>query len=85
MRPADLGENITTEGLDLLRFPRHAILEVCEDVRLEVTGLLNPCAQIGNFQKGLLSAVLDKGPNGELIRKSGIMTVVLKGGRVCAG
>ena len=83
--PADLGENITTKGIDLLGLPRHAILEIGENARLEVTGLRNPCAQIENFQKGLLAAVLDKGPNGELIRKSGIMTVVLKGGRVCAG
>lgn len=83
--PADLGENITTRGIDLLGLPRHAILEIGDNVRLEVTGLRNPCAQIDNFQKGLLSAVLDKGPDGELIRKSGIMTVVLTGGRVHAG
>ena len=85
VQPADLGENITTKGLDLLGLPRHAVLEIGEQVRLEVTGLRNPCAQIDNFQKGLLSAVLDKGPNGELIRKSGIMTVVLVGGLVRAG
>ena len=83
--PADLGENITTKGIDLLGLPRHAILEIGENVRLKVTGLRNPCAQIDNFQKGLLSAVLDKGSNGELVRKSGIMTVVLTGGRVRAG
>ena len=85
VQPADLGENITTEGLDLLALPRHAVLEIGANVRLEVTGLRNPCAQIDDFQKGLLSAVLDKGPNGELIRKSGIMTVVLAGGRVRSG
>ena len=83
--PADLGENITTKGIDLLGLPRHAILKIGENVRLEVTGLRNPCAQIDNFQKGLLSAVLEKGSNGELIRKSGIMTVVLTGGRVQTG
>ena len=85
VKPADLGENITTEGVNLLGLPRHAVLEIGEHVRLEVTGLRNPCAQIDNFQKGLLSAVLEKGPNGELIRKSGIMTVVLTGGHVRAG
>ena len=83
--PADLGENITTKGIDLLGLPRHAILKIGANVRLEVTGLRNPCAQIDNFQKGLLSAVLEKGPNGQLIRKSGIMTVVLAGGRVQTG
>ena len=85
VKPGDLGENITTEGVDLLDLPRYAVLEIGDDVRLEVTGLRNPCAQIDDFQNGLLSAVLDKGQNGELIRKSGIMTVVLKGGRVRAG
>ncbi len=85
VKPADLGENIATKGIDLLGLPRHAVLNVGRDVRLEVTGLRNPCAQIDNFQKGLLSAVLDRGLDGELMRKSGIMTVVLKGGRVRPG
>lgn len=83
--PADLGENITTKGIDLLGLPRGAHLKVGEEVVLEVTGLRNPCAQIDNWQKGLLSAVLERGPNGVLIRKSGIMSVVLRGGRVRAG
>ena len=83
--PADLGENITTKGIDLLGLPQGAHLKVGEEVVLEVTGLRNPCAQIDNWQKGLLSAVLDRGPNGQLIRKSGIMSVVLRGGRVRAG
>lgn len=83
--PADLGENITTKGIDLLGLPRGAHLKVGEEVVLEVTGLRNPCAQIDDFQRGLLSAVLDRGPNGELIRKSGVMSVVLAGGRVRAG
>jgi MOSC domain-containing protein YiiM len=85
VRPADLGENITTKGIDLLGLPRGAHLKVGEEVVLEVTGLRNPCAQIDNWQKGLLSAVLDRGPNRKLIRKSGIMSVVLRGGRVRAG
>lgn len=83
--PADLGENITTKGIDLLGLPRGARLKVGNEVVLEVTGLRNPCAQIDNWQKGLLAAVLDRGASGDLIRKSGIMSVVLKGGRVRAG
>jgi MOSC domain-containing protein YiiM len=85
VEPADLGENITTKGIDLLGLPRGAHLKVGEEVVLEVTGLRNPCAQIDDFQKGLLSAVLDRGPNGELIRKSGVMSVVLRGGSVQPG
>ncbi len=83
--PADLGENITTKGIDLLELPRGTHLKVGNNVVLEVTGLRNPCAQIDEFQKGLLSAVLAKGPNGEVIRKSGVMSVVVNGGRVRAG
>lgn len=83
--PADLGENITTVGVDLLGLPRGATLRIGASVRLEVTGLRNPCAQIDSFQMGLLHAVLEKRPNGELVRKSGIMTIVVKGGPVRPG
>lgn len=83
--PADLGENITTQGIDLLALPRGTVLAVGESVRLEVTGLRNPCAQIDAFQTGLLGAVLEKAPDGTLIRKSGIMSIVLAGGVVRAG
>lgn len=85
VRAADLGENITTFGVDLLALPRGTVLKIGQTVELEVTGLRNPCKQIDNFQTGLLSAVLIKGENGELIRKSGIMTVVKAGGSIKAG
>ncbi|MFG6079695.1 MOSC domain-containing protein [Paracoccus litorisediminis] len=85
IRPADLGENITTKGVDLLALPRGAILKLGDQVELEVTGLRNPCAQIENFRKGLLGAVLVKAANGTLIRKSGIMAVVRSGGTVKPG
>lgn len=82
VEPGDMGENISTRGIDLLSLPRNTRLRVGRRVVLEVTGLRNPCAQIERFQSGLLAAVLDRGPNGELIRKAGIMTVVLEGGIV---
>lgn len=85
VRPADLGENITTVGIDLLALPRGTVLKIGDAVELGVTGLRNPCKQIEDFQAGLLSAVLMKGKNGELIRKSGIMTIVRAGGIVRAG
>lgn len=84
VRPADLGENITTVGVDLLALPRGTILKIGDTTELEVTGLRNPCKQIDDFKTGLLSAVLIKGENGELIRKSGIMTIVKTGGTVRA-
>ena len=83
--PADLGENIATEGIALLELPRGAVLRIGPSVALEVTGLRNPCAQIEAFQKGLLAAVLDRGPDGQLIRKAGVMSVVLSGGEIAVG
>ncbi len=83
--PGDLGENITTSGIDLLGLPRGTVLAIGESVRLEVTGLRNPCSQIEKFCPGLLGAVLEKRPDGTLVRKSGIMSIVLEGGGVRAG
>lgn len=83
--PTDLGENVTTRGVDLLALPRGTILKLGVDVELQVTGLRNPCSQIEKFQSGLLKAVLDKTPTGELVRKTGVMTIVLKGGVVAPG
>ncbi|MCL7998766.1 MOSC domain-containing protein [Brucella sp. 21LCYQ03] len=83
--PAELGENITTRGIDLLALPKSAILKIGNDVVLEITGLRNPCSQIEKYEKGLLNAVLDKTEDGELIRKSGVMSIVLAGGNVQAG
>lgn len=85
VKSADLGENITTRGINLLGLPRGAVLKIGDTVRLELSGLRNPCAQIDRFQKGLLAAILDKGPDGEIIRKSGVMAVAIAGGTIRAG
>ena len=82
--PGDLGENVTTRGLALLGLSTGTVLEVGE-VRLEVTGLRNPCQQINKFKTGLMQAVLDTDAAGELVRKAGIMAVVRVGGEIRAG
>src|SRR6476660_8546087 len=51
--PGDLGENITTQGIDLLALPVGSRLRIGETV-VTVTGLRNPCQQINGFQSGLL-------------------------------
>lgn len=84
VKPAELGENITTRGIDLLALPRNALLKI-GDVVLEVTGLRNPCAQIERFRPGLLAAVLDVRPQGEVIRRAGIMATVQIGGAIDVG
>jgi MOSC domain-containing protein YiiM len=83
--PADLGENVTTRGIHLLGLPRGAILRLGADVELQVTGLRNPCSQIEKFRPGLLKAVLGKTPGGEVVRKTGVMTIVINGGNVSPG
>jgi MOSC domain-containing protein YiiM len=85
LRPGDLGENLLTEGLDLLALPRGTRLRLGATAEIEITGLRNPCVQIERFQPGLLAAVLDRTPDGRLIRKAGVMAVVLAGGEVRAG
>lgn len=81
----DLGENITTRGVDLLGLPTGTLLRLGDEAVVEVTGLRNPCVQIDQFQRGLLKAVLDRDADGELIRKTGVMAVVITGGTVIPG
>lgn len=83
--PGDVGENITTAGVDLLALPRDTVLWIGETAAVRVTGLRNPCAQLDRFQTGLMQACLDRDSDGQLIRKSGVMGVVLEGGIVRAG
>lgn len=80
-----LGENITTRGVDLLGLPAGAMLHIGASAVVEVTGLRNPCLQIDRFRTGMLAAVLDRDEQGGLIRKAGVMGVVRAGGVVRPG
>ena len=77
-----MGENITTAGLPLLALSEGTVLRIGTKAVVRVTGLRNPCAQIENFKPRLLAAVLDRTPAGELVRKAGVMGVVLVSGPV---
>jgi hypothetical protein len=83
--PGELGENITTRGIDLLALPIGTLLHIGDDVVLTVTGLRNPCLQIDNFQDGLLKRVVGRDEAGNVVRKAGIMSIVTEGGEVCPG
>ena len=83
--PGDLGENITTRGIDLLALPAGARLRIGDAAEVEITGLRSPCSQIDRFQSGLMAAVLDRSAQGELIRKAGVMAIVQAGGEVSPG
>lgn len=83
--PGDLGENITTRGVDLLALPAGTLLRLGPHAEVEITGLRNPCSQIDRFRAGLMAAVLDRDASGQLVRKSGVMAVVRRGGLVRPG
>lgn len=83
--PGDIGENITTAGIDLLALPEGTELAIGDAAVVRLTGLRNPCSQIDKFSKGLMHAVLDRAPDGTLVRKAGVMSIALAGGAVRPG
>jgi MOSC domain-containing protein YiiM len=83
--PGQMGENVTTRGIDLLGLPTGTRLRIGDAAEVEVTGLRNPCAQLDGVQPGLMAATLDRDAHGNLVRKAGVMGVVLAGGEVRAG
>jgi Uncharacterized protein conserved in bacteria len=85
LTPGLMGENITTRGVDLLGLPKGAIVRLGLDAVVEITGLRNPCYQLDELQPGLMAACLAKASDGQVIRKAGVMSVVLAGGEVRAG
>lgn len=80
-----MGENIVTRGVDLLGLPTGTTLRIGETARVQLTGLRNPCSQLDGIQEGLMAATLDRDADGNLIRKAGVMGVVLAGGRIKPG
>ena len=82
VRAGEMGENITTRGIDLLRLPVGARLHFGAEAVVVLTGLRNPCAQLDRLQPGLMAAVLDRDTQDNLIRKAGVMGVVVAGGEV---
>lgn len=85
VEPGQMGENVTTSGIDLLGLPEGAVLHLGDDASVQVTGLRNPCQQINGFEPGLLRAVLGRAEDGTVERKGGVMSVVLTGGTVRPG
>ena len=83
--PGQMGENVTTRGIELLALPVGTRLRLGDSAVVEITGLRNPCIQIDRFQSGLMSAVLARDHHGAVIRKAGVMAIVSAGGEVRAG
>jgi MOSC domain-containing protein YiiM len=83
--PGEMGENITTRGIDLLGLPVGTRLHLGAEAVVEVTGLRNPCAQLDGLQPGLMAAVLGRDAQGRLVRTAGIMSIVVVDGEVHRG
>lgn len=81
----DLGENITTQGVDLLSLPVNTHISIGDKVILTLTGLRNPCCQLNDHQPGLMQALLDRDEKGQVVMKAGVMAIVREGGEVKAG
>lgn len=81
----EIGENVLTEGIDLLALSIGTRLHLGAGAVVEITGLRNPCIQLDRFQQGLMAATLDRDANGGLVRKAGVMGIVLAGGEVRPG
>jgi len=85
IEPGQMGENVTTRGIDLLGLSAGTRLRLGEDALIEITGLRNPCHQLNGLAAGLMAATLDRDADGELIRKAGVMAVVITGGEIVVG
>ena len=77
-----MGENVTTRGVPLLDLPTGTRLHLGDDAVVELTGLRNPCVQLDGILPGLMAAVLGRDADGRLVRKAGVMAVVVRGGQV---
>ncbi|MFM5953634.1 MAG: MOSC domain-containing protein [Novosphingobium sp.] len=83
--PGELGENVTTRGIDLLGLSRGTRLRLGARALIEITGLRNPCRQIDGLAAGLMAATLDRAADGNLVRKCGVMAIVVESGAVQVG
>jgi MOSC domain-containing protein YiiM len=83
--PGEMGENITTAGIDLLGLSRGTIMHLGDEAVIEITGLRNPCELLNGVAPRLMKQVLLREPDGTIVRKAGIMSVVLHGGTVRPG
>jgi MOSC domain-containing protein YiiM len=80
-----LGENITTCGVDLLGLSTGTVLRLGAAAAVRITGLRNPCRQIDGYQSGLLARMVSRDDSGEIIRRAGVMGIVLHSGLVRPG
>ena len=85
LAPGAMGENVLTEGIDLVTLPTGTMFSIGAEVVVEISGIRDPCKQIDALGPGLTKAMFDRDAEGAVLRKAGIMGVVRVGGMVRAG
>ena len=83
--PGELGENVTTEGINLMSLPLGTQLHLGAQAVVSVTGMRSPCSLINGYQKGLMKQLIKTDAAGTVHRRGGIMGVVVRGGVVNPG
>jgi hypothetical protein len=82
--PGQLGENITTRGINLLKLPLGSRLRLGRTAVVELTGLRTPCGYIDKYQKGLKRQMIVRTSRAPTFR-CGAMGIVRATGDVGAG
>ena len=80
--PGQMGENVTTRGIDLLGLATDTVLRFPGGAAVRVTGLRNPCGQLNGLKDGLMNACVYKDAAGNTVRLAGVMAVVLASGEI---
>lgn len=83
--PGEMGENVTTSGLDLLALPAGTRLRLGDAAVVEITGLRTPCSQLDGVRPGLMAAVSPQDEHGHVVRRAGVMSIVVASGDVRPG
>ncbi|MDJ0322427.1 MOSC domain-containing protein [Cryobacterium sp. PH31-AA6] len=83
--PGELGENVTTRGIDLIHLALGTRLHLGDDAVVQITGLRSPCSEINGYQKGLMKTLIGTDAAGQVVRKAGVMGIVVRGGTVTPG
>lgn len=81
--PGDLGENITTTGLDLEILPLDTELRMGASACIRLTGLRTPCVLIDRYRSGLRSRLVSRKPGPPF--RAGVMAITIASGTVAAG
>jgi MOSC domain-containing protein YiiM len=83
--PGQLGENITTAGVDLVALPRGTRLAIGDQAEVEITGLRNPCAQLDGLVPGLMRQLIHTDDTGAVVRTAGVMSIITRAGEIRPG